>query len=131
MNQFSKSKIISGLAAIFVAGVITGVVLSFMIARHLMPNEEKMTKRWTQELETKLNLSAEQLKKIEPVIRTTMTGFKTSLESDVLSAVSNCNSRIVLELTPEQKIKFEQLEREQRDFIQRKFGPETNATAGQ
>jgi len=30
-------------------------------------------------------------------------------------------------LTPEQKVKFEELERERRDYLRQKYGPATNS----
>jgi hypothetical protein len=35
--------------------------------------------------------------------------------------LSNCNARIELELTPEQKIKFADIEKEQQQFIRSRF----------
>jgi hypothetical protein len=125
MNRLSKLKITAYIVGIFVAGLVTGFVIACLLARHFMPNQEKMTRRWTEELQTKLNLTADQLAKVEPIIRETMGQFKTMLVNDSLSTLSNCNARIAVELTPEQKTKFEQIENEQREFILKRFGNKT------
>ena len=47
--------------------------------------------------------------------------------SGVFANVSNLHEQMLTVLTPEQKAKFEELERERRDYLRQKFGPETNA----
>jgi hypothetical protein len=46
----------------------------------------------------------------------------------MLSSLSNCNARVGLELTPEQKAKFEQIQKEQQEFIRTKIGGETSGS---
>ena len=43
---------------------------------------------------------------------------------EVLLNLSNCNARIAVEITQAQKAKFEQIEKEQHEFIRTKFGGE-------
>jgi hypothetical protein len=124
MSPLSKPKAVLYLTGIFLAGVVTGVVLTFVVGRHLMPDQEKMARHWTRELQVKLNLTPEQVLKVEPIIRETIAGFKTTVANDALSSLSNCNTRIAAELTPEQMPKFEQMKQEQQDFVRRKFGGE-------
>ena len=45
----------------------------------------------------------------------------------VFANVSNMHEQMLTVLTPEQKVKFEELERERRDYLRQKFGPATNA----
>jgi hypothetical protein len=122
MNRSRKLKIVLYLAGIFFAGIVTGIFISFQVARHMMPNQANMTKRWAWELQSRLNLSPEQMQKIKPVIRNTLGGFKDVLVADALAALTNCNAQIAVELTPDQKVKFEQLSKEQRNFIQIRLG---------
>lgn len=122
MNRFRKIKISLYLAAIFFAGIVTGVFISFQVARHMMPTQANLTERWSRELQSKLALSPEQMQKIKPVIRNTLGGFKDILAADALSSLSNCNAQIVAELTPEQKVKLEELAKGQREFIQTRLG---------
>lgn len=122
MKRFRKLKISLYLTGIFIAGIVTGVFISFQVARHMMPTQANMTERWSRELQSKLALSPEQMQKIKPVIRNTIGGFKDILAADALLSLSNCNAQIAVELTPEQKVKFEKLAKEQREFIQSRFG---------
>ncbi len=122
MNRFRKFKIVLYIVGIFLAGVITGLFVSFQIARHMMPNEARITDHWSGDLRSRLNLSPEQMETVKPIIRKTLSDFKSTLGNDALAALSNCNAQILVALTPEQKLKFEQLEKEQREFIQRKLG---------
>ena len=122
MKNFNKLKLIFYLSLLFLAGVVTGAFLTFQVVRHLMPNQERLTARWSGELRSKLDLTPEQVQKIEPIIKETIGAFKTTLGHDLRSALTNCNARITLQLNASQKIKFERLEQEQREFISRKFG---------
>ena len=133
MNRFRKLKIILYLAGIFFAGIVTGIFISFQVARHMIPNQANMTGRWNRQLQSRLNLSPEQTQKIKPVIQKTIGGFKDVVVADALSALTNCNAQIAVELTPEQKVKFEQLAKEQMEFIQHRIGgqaaPQPKASA--
>jgi Spy/CpxP family protein refolding chaperone len=125
MNR--KLKISLYLAAIFAAGVVTGLFISYQVVRHMMPNREKMADHWCGELRSKLNLTPEQMQKIRPVVNDALTDFKNNLSCQMLFSLSNCNARVVMELTPEQKAKFEQIQREQQEFIRTKIGGETSS----
>lgn len=122
MKRFGKLKIILCLAGIFLAGVVTGMFVSFQVARHMMPNQARMTAHWCKELQSRLNLSPDQMVKVTPIITKSLGNFQTTLGNDALTALSNCNAQIAVVLTPEQKTRFEQMDKEQREFIQRAFG---------
>ena len=47
--------------------------------------------------------------------------------SHVFANVSNLHEQVLTVLTPEQQLKFEEIERERRDYLRQKFGPATNA----
>ena len=96
--------------------------LQRVTSAHMMPTQANLTERWAWELQSRLNLSPEQMQKIKPVIRNTLGGFKDVLVADALAALTNCNAQIAVELTPDQKVKFEQLSKEQRNFIQIRLG---------
>ena len=116
----SKWKISLYLLALFLAGVVTGAILTQQIGRRMMMRvmqPEAMAGRWQKDLETRLNLSAAQSQKIGPIIT-------DGMHDQVGLALSNCNARIALELTPEQKIKFVEIEKEQQAFIRSRFNHE-------
>ncbi len=66
MNRFRKIKIVLYLAGIFFAGIVTGVFISFQVVRHMMPNQTNMTEHWSRQLQSRLDLSPEQMRKIKP-----------------------------------------------------------------
>ncbi|HEX7469801.1 MAG TPA: hypothetical protein VF437_03570 [Verrucomicrobiae bacterium] len=120
----SKWKISLYLLALFLAGVVTGAILTHQIGKRIMMKvmqPEAMAERWRHDLKTRLNLSAEQSQKIAPIIMDGMKTFGLVLREQTGLALSNCNARIALELTPEQRIKFAEIEKEQQEFIRSRF----------
>lgn len=120
----SKWKISLYLTALFLAGVVTGGILTAQIGKRIMMKAMKpqaMADHWRHDLEGKLNLTAEQSKKIEPILMDGMSNFGSALCYQAELELSNCNARIVLELTPEQKIKFTEIDKEQQQFIRSRF----------
>jgi hypothetical protein len=112
-----KLKISLYLAAIFAAGVLSGLFVSYQVVRRMMPSQERIASHWCGDLQSKLNLTPDQLKKIRPMIDDAITDFRDNLARDMSFSLSNCNARVVLELSPEQKPKFEQIQKNQQDFI--------------
>ena len=127
MNR--KLKISLYLAAIFAAGVLTGMFISYQVVRHMMPSQEKMANHWCADLQSKLNLTPEQMEKIRPIINGQLTDFKSSLTQEMVSSLSNCYVQVALQLTPDQKTKLEQLQREQEDFVRTKIGGQTSGAS--
>ena len=120
----NKWKIGLYLSALFLAGVVTGAILTAQIGRRMMMRvmqPEAMAGRWQHDLETRLNLTAAQSQKIAPIIGDGMKNFGAVMRDQTGLALSNCNARIALELTPEQKIKFAEIEKEQQAFIRSRF----------
>ncbi len=120
----SKWKIGLYLSALFLAGVVTGAILTAQIGRRMMMRvmqPEAMAGRWQRDLETRLNLTAAQSQKIAPIITDGMKNFGAVMRDQTGLALSNCNARIEMELTPEQKIKFAEIEQEQQNFIRSRF----------
>jgi Spy/CpxP family protein refolding chaperone len=120
----SKWKISLYLSVLFLAGVVTGAILTAQIGRRMMMHvmqPEAMAGRWQHDLETRLNLTAAQSQKITPIITDGMKDFGLVMRDQTGLALSNCNARIALELTPEQKIKFAEIEKEQQAFIRSRF----------
>jgi hypothetical protein len=120
----SKWKISLYLSALFLAGVVTGAILTAQIGKRMMMHAmqpEAMAGHWQHDLEKRLSLTAEQSQKIAPIIRDGMKNFGAVLCDQTGLALSNCNARIALEFTPEQKIKFAEIEKEQQQFIRSRF----------
>jgi Spy/CpxP family protein refolding chaperone len=120
----SKWKISLYLSALFLAGVVTGSIVTVQIGKRMMMRvmqSEVMASHWQHNLETRLNLTAAQSQKIKPIIRDGMKDFSSVLCDQTCLVLSNCNARIELELTPEQKIKFAEIEKQQQQFIRSRF----------
>jgi Spy/CpxP family protein refolding chaperone len=123
----SKWKISIYLVALFLAGVVTGAVLTHQIGRRIMMKamrQDAMAEHWRRDLEKKLSLTTEQSQKIAPIIGDGMTAFRTVLHDEMQAALSNCNVRIAIELTAEQRVKFAEIEKEQHEFIRTRFKDE-------
>src|SRR5436309_15106778 len=98
----SKWKFRLYLLALFLAGVVTGGILTAQVGRHIMKKimqPEAMAAHWQHDLDKRLNLSAEQSQKIAPIITDGMKIFGSVLSNEITLALSNCNARIELELT--------------------------------
>ena len=127
MNNLSKLKISSYLAVIFLAGAVAGAVGGFKAGRGMMfspPRSTEMAARVCDELESKLNLDPVQAKKIGVIINDGMAQFQAALGTEIMTTISNCNVRVMVELTPEQQVKFAELQKEHERFLKRDFnGP--------
>lgn len=121
-SSLSKWKIGLYLTAIFLAGVVAGVVLTVKVGPRLMNNPKRIEAHWGGELERRLKLSPAQAEKIKPIIHQAMGDFKTSVASQMLAGLSNCNAQIRLVLAPDQKAGFDQIEQEQLRFFHEHFG---------
>ena len=126
MNPMSKLKIGLYLTAIFAAGFVSGVFVTVQVGRHMMPSQAKMASRWCDDLQSKMSLTPLQVEKIRPIIDDSMGKFKNGVSNDILLNLSNCNARIAVELTPEQKIRFEQIQDDMKRMIRAIFGSGTN-----
>jgi Spy/CpxP family protein refolding chaperone len=113
----SKLRISLYLTALFLAGVVTGSFLTVAIGRQMM-SAEKMVSRWRKELETKLQLTTEQVQKIDPILRDSMASFGAQLADQMLISMSNSSARIRLVLTPDQQAKFNEIEAKQVQFVE-------------
>ena len=126
MNKPGKLKIGLYLAAIFVAGLVTGVFVTVQVGRHMMPGEGDMAAHWCRDLQSKMNLTPGQMDNIRPIVNDAISEFKNRVSNDMSLNLSNCNARIAAELTLEQKPKFEQIQKEQQGMIRAMFEGGTN-----
>lgn len=126
MNR--KLKISLYLAAIFGAGVFTGVLISYQVVRHMMPNRERIAARWCGELQSKLALETGQMEKIRPLADQALEGFNQDMFQLIMTRVSDCYERVAPELTPAQKEKLAKLQKEQESFLRARMGIEPPKT---
>jgi hypothetical protein len=128
VTPLSKRRISVYLAALFLAGGGTGAVISWRLCRStpaapLPPAEigARLRTRW----QARLGLTPAQVEHIDPMIHKAMDrveAIRRQTAKEVFANVSNLDEQVLQVLTPEQKVKFEALERERRDYLQQKFG---------
>jgi hypothetical protein len=133
MSALGKWKLRFYVLAIFLAGGGTGAFVTWQVCqgRTVMPlSTAEIGARLRARFQARLDLTPEQETKINPLIEQAMRRLeviRNETASHVFANVSNLDEQVVLVLSPEQKAKFEQLERERRDYLRQKFGPATNA----
>jgi Spy/CpxP family protein refolding chaperone len=123
MTALLKWKVALYLVAIFAAGGVSGWVVGTKRAKEVMltpPKLEDFALNSQRHLEQQLHLSPEQSNKMAAVFAQYSAQMATNFGAYmqcVRQSVSNRNARIRTVLTPEQKEKFDQLdkERERRD----------------
>jgi Spy/CpxP family protein refolding chaperone len=132
VNLLSKRKLSLYLLALFLAGGGTGALISWEVCRRtpaapLPPSE--IGSRLRARFQSRLSLTPEQVRQIDPMIEQAMgrvEAIRRETATQVFANVSNLHEQVLLVLTPAQKVKFEELERERREYLRQKFGPVTN-----
>lgn len=133
MNRISKRKIVLYLLAIFAAGVLAGGVGGYSIARQENVSEvrpDELASRIKRQMRSKLNLSEEQMKRIEPSVQAVCgelraIGHNSALETG--RAFDRFNQRIAQFLSAEQEGELEKFQRERKESVRRRCKSWTNA----
>ena len=133
MTHLGKWKLGVYVLAIFLAGAGSGALITWQVTRRvpvppLTPAE--IGARLRARFQAQLALRPEQVQKIDPMIDEAMRRVEAILQetaSHVFANVSNLHEQVLVVLTPEQRVKFEELERERRDYLRQKYGPATNS----
>jgi hypothetical protein len=133
MNTLSKWKLGLYVLVLFLAGGGTGALMTWQVCRRTtvapLPPAE-IGARLRARFQTRLDLTPEQVQKIDPMIDQAMRRVETIRQetaSHVFANVSNLHAQVVTVLKTDQKARFEELERERRDYLRRKFGPANSA----
>ncbi len=133
MTSLGKRKLAIYVLAIFLAGAGSGALVAWQVSRRvpvppLTPAE--IGARLRAQFQSGLDLTPEQRQKVDPMIDQAMRrveAIRQETAIHVFANVSQLHEQMLTVLTPEQKTKFEALERERRDHLRQKFGPATNA----
>jgi Spy/CpxP family protein refolding chaperone len=133
MTSLSKRKLAMYVLAIFLAGAGSGGLVGWQLGRRvpvtpLSPGE--IGNRLRARFQSRLDLTPDQVQKIDPMIEQAMRRVETirrETARSVFANVSNLHQQMLTVLTPEQKTKFEELEHQRRQYLRQKFGPETNS----
>ena len=133
MTSLSKWKLGVYVLAIFLAGGGSGALIAWKMCRHMpvapVPPAE-IGARLRARFQSRLDLTPDQAQKIDPMIDQAMRrveAIRKETASHVFANVSNLHEQVLVVLTPEQKVKFEELERERREYLRQKFGPATSS----
>jgi Spy/CpxP family protein refolding chaperone len=133
MTSLSKRKLAIYVLGIFLAGAGSGALVAWRVSRRVpvapSPPAE-IGARLRARYQSQLNLSPEQLQKLDPMIEQAMRrvqAIRQETADHVFANVSNLHDQVLTVLTPEQKTRFEELERERRDYLRQKFGPATGS----
>jgi len=133
MTSLGKRKLAAYVLAIFLAGAGSGSLVTWKLCRRIpvspVPPAE-IGARLRERFQSRLDLAPDQMQKIDPMIEQAMRRVETIRQAtarDVFANVSNLHAQVLTVLTPEQQAKFEELERERRQYLRQKFGSETNS----
>lgn len=134
MSNLTKGKAIFYLVAIFIAGAACGTILGYATGRQqaVSPARQKeMSERTLRRLETRLNLTPDQIAKVKPIVEQNSAAMQ-SIHRESWQRVSETfkrmNAQIAGYLTEEQKKKLEAMESERCANVQKKCGaPRGNA----
>jgi Spy/CpxP family protein refolding chaperone len=124
MSPFSQWKTIAYAAAIFVAGGISGGALGVYVTKsHLQapPREQELALRMKTRLQNKLGLTPDQAAKIDPIVDNAakdLRDLRARTFQGVNKIFEDTYSQISTILTPEQRAKLEQMQKERRDMMQ-------------
>jgi Spy/CpxP family protein refolding chaperone len=133
MTSLDKRKLALYVLGIFLAGAGSGVLIGWQVSQRTpvapLPPAE-IGARLRARFQSRLDLTADQLQKVDPMIEQAMhqvEAIRQETANHVFANVSNLHDQVLSVLTPEQKTKFEELERERREYLRQKFGPATNS----
>lgn len=122
-------KVILVLIGIFVAGGVTGAFVMMRLGHRMVshrPGPEQWAPSHLKRLMQRLELKPEQGEAIRPIVHRHMedlTRLRTESMADIKRIIERMEREISAQLTPEQRTKFEQLNKEMRERA-KKFSPE-------
>ena len=129
MKRFNKWKLGLYVAAIFLAGGGTGAFVTWRLTRHLMfttPNTQELGARLKARFRSRLELTPGQAALVDPWVDQAMSQVEIihqDMAARIFANVSNLNFQVARDLTPEQKLKLEEYDRERREHLRKKLGP--------
>ena len=125
MTQFSKWKTIGYAAAIFVTGGISGGALGVYETKSNLlvpPREQEMAIRIQRRFQSKLGLSPDQVAKINPIIESAVSdihSIRLEAAQRISKVFDDSYAQVSAILTPEQRIKLDQMQKERREMMHR------------
>ena len=128
MNNLTKTKLISYLAAIFLAGGVTGATVAVTAAKQLAAKPPRIghieTRYLKERFQSKLGLTPEQTKSIEPILENMseqLKSIRAETSKRIAAVMKNSCDQIGKDLTPEQRHKLEEMKKDRLENDHRKF----------
>ena len=124
MNSALKWKLIAGFLLVFMAGGATGVFVTMAIGHHFMfaPHPHGVVAQMMKNrLKWQLRLTDEQMAKISPIIDKTgakLEEIRGDTGRHVRETIAEAHREIAPLLTPEQKVRLQQMEERRRHWFQ-------------
>ena len=129
-------KIVLVLLGIFIAGGITGAFVMMRIGHQMLahrPGPEQWAPNHLKRLVERLDLKPEQAELIRPIVHRNMeelNRLRSSSLAETKSIFERMEREISAQLTPEQRTKFEQLNKEMRERAKKFFPDRRNHPPG-
>jgi hypothetical protein len=120
MNRALQWKLVAGFILVFVAGIISGMFLGGVYARHLFSEfhrPEIIGARMKERLRDELNLTPDQVAKISPIIDKTaaqLREIRRDTRRRVHGIITESHRQMAANLTDEQRKKLQQMEERHR-----------------
>lgn len=133
MNRLSPRQIALYLLAIFAAGALAGSVAGYSFARQEQSVEvrpDELAERIKRRMQSKLNLTPEQVRQIEPNVQAVCSRLRSIGHSSALEtskAFERFNDDIAAFLTTEQERELEKFRVERNESFKRRCKSWTNA----
>jgi hypothetical protein len=127
MNLLNSSKLAACLAIIFVAGGAAGAVITLRNTRERqaqVPSMEKTCTRLQDRLTSKLGLSPDQVKTLQPIFDHTaheLQAVHARALRDTDQILVRAHEKIAVQLSPEQKKKLDRVDQERQEWLARRF----------
>jgi Spy/CpxP family protein refolding chaperone len=126
MTKVRSWKIILYATLIFVAGLFIGVLAGPHVLRTFLrpPTPAEMSRHILARLQSRLALTPEQTAQIKPLVEQTASdidAIRAATTKQVSDRIAETNSKIATFITPEQKVKLDQMDAERREHM--RHGP--------
>jgi gas vesicle protein len=128
MSHFTKRKALTYLIAIFLVGTACGAIIGYSSGKQqaASPTKQKeICDRTLKKLQTRLDLSDEQVAQIQPIVEqnsATMQTIQRESWQRVSDVVKRMNTQIAGYLTVDQKQKLEAMENQRCENVRKKCG---------
>jgi Spy/CpxP family protein refolding chaperone len=116
-------KVILAFTGVFIAGMFGGALLGARYARHVFPSPRNMPSqnfaaRLMERYVDRLELTADQVSKIEPIVQKAQVEVQRQRREnlrEITRTMDQMHSEIAAILTPEQRVKMDELRRKFRE----------------